>query len=244
VPSKSEQYRAELRKRRDWDAYLTAHSGLPGPRANLELLGVAGDEATEEMLWRWSRSDDEYLVTVGTAGLGRIALTDRTVLPYLELMAADTRWRVREGVAMALQRVGRQDMRRLVREMRRWSDKRPYVQRAAAAGLCEPALLKDAKVAEEVLGILDRITATVAKTPPNPPRRAGREEVRVLRLALGYCWSVAAAAAPGPAQPILERWLRSADPDVLWIMKSNFAKSRMSALGADWLATQRKRHSL
>jgi hypothetical protein len=238
VPNKADQYRAELRKQRDWDAYLIAHSGLPGPRANLELLAVAGDEATEETLWRWSRSDDEYLATVGTAGLGRSALSDRRVWARLERVAADPRWRVREGVAMALQRVGKEDMSKLLREMKTWAGKRAYVERAAAAGLCEPVLLKDVKVAEEVLAILDRITASFSQATSRS------EESRVLQKALGYCWSVAAAAAPGAAKPMLERWLRSANADVRWIMKSNFAKSRMSALGAEWLGTQRKRHSL
>ena len=33
-------------KSADWDAYLLKHSGLPGPRANLELVGVAADLGT------------------------------------------------------------------------------------------------------------------------------------------------------------------------------------------------------
>jgi HEAT repeat protein len=237
--SKADLYRAELRKRRDWDGYLRANSGLPGPRGNLELLEVAGDEATEEMLWRWSESDDEYLGAVGAAGLGRFALTDPRVMRHLERLAADPRWRVREGVAMALQRIGRRDMGRLLRSMRGWIGKRPYVQRAVAAGLCEPALLKDTEVAAQVLDVLDRITASVVASTERKS-----DEVRVLRQALGYCWSVAAAAAPERARPLFERLLASTDPDVRWIVKSNFAKSRMSALGAQWLGEQRRRHRL
>jgi hypothetical protein len=140
---------------------------------------------------------------------------------------------------MALQRVGGQDMGKLLREMRRWSKKRPYVQRAAAAGLCEPALLKDSRVAAQVLRLLDAITASLVAS-----RDRGSDEMRVLRQALGYCWSVAAAASPDAARPLLERLLASTDPDVRWIAKSNFAKSRMSALGAQWLGDQRRRHSL
>lgn len=236
MPGKADRYRAELRKRSDWDAYLKANSGLPGPRANLELLAVAGDEASAEQLWRWSGSTDEYLSACGAAGLGRFALTNSRVLPHLERLAADPRWRTREGVAMALQRVGRQDMGRLLGEMQAWARKRPYVQRAAAAGLCEPALLKDTRDAVQVLEVLDRITASLAAATD---RRT--DESRVLRQALGYCWSVAAAAAPEPAKPILERWLRSSDPDVRWIMKTNLTKARMSAMGEEWLAVRRKR---
>lgn len=230
--TKADDYRSALRKSRDWDAYLKAHSGLPGPRANLELLGVAGEEASEETLWRWSRSDDEYLAAVGAAGLGRFAFSDRKVLPHLKVLACDSRWRVREGVAMALQRMGKQDMPRMLRDVEAWSGERPYVQRAVAAGLCEPALLKDARVAQQVLAILDRITATVdATSSPNPRReREGSEERRVLRQALGYCWSVAAAAAPDAGRRMFERLMRSPDPDVQWIVKSNLGKSRMAAV--------------
>lgn len=238
--TRADGYRAELRRRKDWDAYLKANSGLPGPRANLELLAVAGDEATAQTLWRWSRSDDEYLATVGTAGLGRFALSDPRGVPHLEKMAADPRWRVREGVAMALQRMGDADWDAMLRVAMGWvwSDDL-YVRRAAAAGVCEPRLLKDAKHARQALGLVDELIANV-------PRVADRkgDAFRALRQALGYCASVAAAAAPAVGRKCFEAWLRVDDPDVRWIMKSNFAKARMSALGADWVAAERKRHSL
>jgi hypothetical protein len=52
----------------------------------------------------------------------------------------------------------------------------------------------------------------------------------VLRKALGYCWSVAAAAAPDNAMPYFEKWLRTKDKDVAWVMKTNLAKARMAGL--------------
>jgi hypothetical protein len=231
-----EAYRAELRKQSDWDAYLTAHSGLPGPRGNLELLEAVGDEAKAGELWRLARSADEYLAACGAAGLGRLAQSDSKVLPRLRELASDPRWRVREGVAMALQRLGRQSMPRLLHEMDRWADGEPYVQRAAAAGLCEPVLLKDAAEVDEVLAILDRITESVASSPD----RKG-DAFRVLRQALGYCWSVAAAAGPTAALPVLDRWLKSDDPDVVWIMRTNLTKSRMSKMGIEWVARWQRR---
>jgi hypothetical protein len=235
MPGKVEQHRQELRGRKDWEPYLKAHSGLPGPRANLELVEAVGDEAAAEQLWRWSESSDEYLALCGIAGLGRFALDDPKVLPHLRDLAADPRWRAREGVAIALQRVGKRDMARLIKEMRGWSRGTPFVQRAAAAALCEPALLKDAKEAGQVLKILDGITASVATS-----RQRKTDQFRVLRQALGYCWSVGAAAAPEPGRAIVDKWMRSNDPDVRWIMKSNLAKARMSALGVTWLAQHRR----
>jgi hypothetical protein len=231
MTSRVESYRAELRRQSDWDAYLKAHSGLPGPRGNLELLEAVGDEAKPSELWRLSRSGDEYLAACGAAGLGRLAGSDPKVLPRLRELASDPRWRVREGVAIGLQRFGHQGMPRLLEEMERWAAGGPYVQRAAAAGLCEPVLLKDPAQVEQVLAILDRITEAVASTVD----RKG-DAFRVLRQALGYCWSVAAAAHPKAARPLLERWFKSADPDVAWIMRANLAKARMAKLGPEWVA--------
>jgi HEAT repeats len=235
VPGKKDEYRRELQSCSDWDAYLKSHSGLPGPRGNLELLEVVGDIAPARELWRWSGSDDEYLAACGAAGLGRLALEDRRVLPRLRELSSDPRWRVREGVAIALQRVGLRDMPRLLEEMKSWADGSPYVQRAAAAGLCEPVLLKDPKQVKQVLVLLDRITRSVASSPD---RRS--DGFRVLRQSLGYCWSVGAAAAPDAGKGAFEKWLKSRDPDVRWIMKTNLTKSRMSALGARWVAASQK----
>jgi HEAT repeat protein len=222
-------YRAELRALQDWEPYLKKHSGLPGARANLELVEAVGDEADADRLWRMSASSDEFLALCGTAGLGRVALMEpATVMTWLKELASDPRWRVREGVAIALQRIGREDMSHLITEMQAWSAEGPYVQRAAAAGLCEPALLKTREHAVETLVILDDITTSLAAS-----RERKEDGFRVLRKALGYCWSVAAAAAPENALPYFEKWIQSKDKDVAWVIKSNLAKARMAALRAE-----------
>ena len=219
-----QHYRAELKKRRGvWEPYLKANSGLPGPRANLELVTAVGEEADADLLWRLSASSDEFLALSGTAGLGRLATTEPdTVLPWLKELAEDPRWRVREGVAIALQRLGHASMPQLVAEMEVWSKGGPLVQRAAAAGLCEPALLKKPDVVRRVLLVLDHITRSMAAT-----RDRKHEGFRVLRQAMGYCWSVAAAANPVAARPLFVKWLRSSDPDIAWVMKSNLGKARL-----------------
>lgn len=221
-----EAYRAELRRLRDWEPYLKKHSGLPGPRANLELVAAVAEEADADRLWRLSASQDEFLALCGTAGLGRIALLEpETVMKWLRELSADPRWRVREGVAIALQRLGHEDMPRLIAEMSEWARDGAFAQRAAVAGLCEPALLNGDAQTVEVLAILDRITRSMAATGD---RRS--DGFRVLRQALGYGWSVAAAAAPLNARPYIEKWLRSSDKDVAWVMKSNLGKARMAPL--------------
>ena len=224
MPSRVETYRAELRKLEHLEPYLLKHSGLPGPRANLELVNAVAEEADADTLWKLSASEDEFLALCGTAGLGRIALLEpETVMTWLRELASDPRWRVREGVAIALQRLGREDMGRLLAEMSEWADGNPYVQRAAVAALCEPPLLKGGAETVAVLAILDRITSSLAAAAD---RRS--DGFKVLRKALGYGWSVAAAAAPENSVPYLEKWLASPDADVAWVIKSNLSKSRMT----------------
>jgi len=73
-----------------------------------------------------------------------------------------------------------------------------------------------------VLLILDHVTRSMAAT-----RDRKHEGFRVLRQAMGYCWSVAAAANPAAARPLFVKWLRSSDPDISWVMKSNLGKARL-----------------
>ena len=227
MPGSVDTYRAELKKLKDWEPYLKKHSGLPGPRANLELVAAVAEEADPDRLWRLSASRDEFLALCGTAGLGRVALMEpETVMTWLRELASDPRWRVREGVAMALQRLGRENMSRLIAEMRVWSRGDAFVQRAVVAGLCDPPILKTNGDTVEVLAILDAITGMLASSTDRK-----HEGFRVLRQALGYGWSVAAAAAPQNATPYLDKWLRSTDKDVAWVMQSNLKKARMADVG-------------
>jgi hypothetical protein len=112
--------------------------------------------------------------------------------------------------------------------MAKWAEGNYYEQRAAAAALCEPRLLRDGAAAFDVLAILDRITARIAAAPPADRKS---EPFRVLRQALGYCWSVAVAADPRVGVPRFRQWLTHADLDVRWIMRENLSKKRMAGLG-------------
>ncbi|MFI4972635.1 MAG: hypothetical protein ACHP7H_08140, partial [Hyphomicrobiales bacterium] len=229
VSKRIERYREELRELKRWEPYLHKHSGLPGPRANLELVAAVAEEADADRLWRLSASSNEFLALCGTAGLGRIALMEpETVMTWLHELASDPRWRVREGVALALQRFGREHMERLLVEMRSWANEAPFIQRAAAAALCEPDLLRRPEDTVEVLMILDHITRSlgVATNRKN-------EGFQALRKTLGYCWSVAAAASRQNARPYIEKWLQSTDKDIAWVMKSNLGKARMAGFEGD-----------
>ena len=128
---KSDTDRETLRQLADWEPYLLAESGLPGPRGNLELANVVADEGDEPLFRRLLRYDaeqaptntpQEFLAFCGVVGLGRLLAEGKTrVLKDIRKRASDPRWRVREAVAMALQRWGRRDMPALLQEMKGWA---------------------------------------------------------------------------------------------------------------------------
>lgn len=78
---KVETYKNILSNLPDWDEYLLKESGLPGPRANLELLQAVVDVGTEETFIRYLNFDlrngsnnipEEFLTICGTVGLGKL----------------------------------------------------------------------------------------------------------------------------------------------------------------------------
>ncbi len=238
--SKTEHYREILRALNEWDAYLLQESGLPGPRGNLELAQVVADEGDLALFQRYTtytaeqapvNSPYEFLAFCGVVGLGRLlAAGDVSQLPVLRNHASDPRWRIREAVAMALQRLGDADMDQLLTAMQAWREGSPLEQRAAAAGLCEPRLLRQPEHASAVLHILDGITASLEQIKD---RRS--EAFLALRKGLGYCWSVAVAALPGEGQALMEKWMITPDKDVQWIMRENLKKTRLTRVDAEWV---------
>ena len=149
--NKTETYRQILSDLPDWEPYLLQESGLPGPRGNLELAQVVADLGSRELFEHFLtytaelapvNDPHEFLAFCGVVGLGRLlAEGDAKLLERLRPWASDPRWRLREGVAMALQRLGKADMPRLLKAMRVWSGGTWLEKRAAAAALAEPALL-------------------------------------------------------------------------------------------------------
>jgi len=250
----------------DWEPYLLANSNLPGPRGNLELAQVVADVGTEAQFRRWAslgpdvapeNTPECFLAFCGVVGLGGslrgavsatkqspahggdcFANTARNDAPLrtLRTLAADPRWRIREAVAMALQRWGDSDMPALLAEMVDWARGNLWEQRAAAAALCEPRLLKQPEHAAAVLRILDEITASIPALAGLRPSQGARDAFKTLRQGLAYCWSVAVAALPDAGKPLMEKWLASSDPDVRWIMRENLKKNRLAKMDTTWVA--------
>ena len=245
--SKIDDYRETLKQLKDWDSYLLAESGLPGPRGNIELAQAVadlGDAALFTRLLTFTpdkapvNSPQEFLAFCGAVGLGKlVAEGDSRWLEPLRTLASDPRWRTREGVAMALQRVGDADMPKLLATTAQWSKGGLLEQRAAAAALCEPRLLKNPAQVKRVLNILDAITTTLSKATETERKN---EDFKTLRKALGYCWSVAAAASPEEGKRRMEKWFTSTDKDARWIMRENLKKNRLAQMDAAWVAQWQK----
>jgi hypothetical protein len=138
---------------------------------DIELAQAVADVGTAKqfdrfLTWDAQRaplgSQEEFLAFCGTVGLGRLAAEgNNRVPPRLRKLASDPRWRIREGVAIALQRLGLADMGSLVAEMRRWAKGNDYERRArlegfgnARSGSCRPLVLMDQ--ATQDISALDR----------------------------------------------------------------------------------------
>jgi hypothetical protein len=262
VTGKAQAYREKLRQLEGFEAWkkvLLDESALPGPRANLELVTAAVEEGTAELfldLLAAAPASDragrgaveegellggpvdsdprlEFLAVCGAAGLGRLVGDgERRLLPRLRDLAVDERWRVREGVAMGLQRWGDRDPSGLLEEMEQWSNGHLLEQRAVVAGLCEPRLLRSPRVSRRVLELLDSITQNLVDVSD---RRC--EPFRILRKGLAYGWSVAVVADLQAGLPLMERWLTADDGDIRWLMRQNLSKARLRRAAPEWVAS-------
>ncbi len=238
-------YRRELKRLEDWDRYLLLESKLPGPRANLELARAVAEEGDREKFFRYLtfdpekapvNSQEEFLAFCGVLGLGRLlAEGDREALKPLREHASDPRWRIREAVAFALQRLGAVDMDALLEEMRRWIQGSLFERRAAVVALCEPDLIRDEPRATSALEILDSVTSSLLQVEDR-----NTEAFRVLRKGLAFCWSVAVAALPASGKRLMERWIAHEDRDVRWIMQQNLKKKRLIRLDSAWVESMQK----
>jgi hypothetical protein len=244
--TKADQYRRTLQSLESWDKFLLKESGLPGPRGNLELAQVVADLGDEKLFERYRSYDAtkaptnsplEFLAFCGVIGLGKLLAEGKTKeLKVLRRYASDPRWRIREAVAMGLQRLGEMDMDSLLRAMENWSKGNLLEQRAAAAALCEPKLLREKRDVRQVLKILNVITASIQKVKDRKS-----DDFQALKKGLGYCWSVAVAALPDEGKRAMEKWSASRDKDIVWIMRENLKKDRLARMDAAWVEASRIR---
>jgi hypothetical protein len=241
MSSRVEEYRQKLRASKDVEAFLRRHSGLPGPRGNLELAHAFALEGSPADIRRFAALDAEaapentpavFLAFCGLLGLSRmVAGGDVDAERILRRRASDPRWRVREAVATSLQLVGDDDRPSFTRIVTALARGTPLERRAAIAAVAEPRLLDDAASVGAGLRLLDRVTTSLTKAA----RPLGESE-KILRQALAYAWSVVVTADPARGKRVMEKWLTSTDAEIHWLMRQNLAKKRLQAMDSAWCA--------
>lgn len=241
--SKVNSYVEKLNNLKDWDSYLLKESGLPGPRGNLELAQAFADVAGEALIKKYismkpsdvpENSPQLFLTFCGVVGLGTLVNKGKLdFLKQLRQFASDHRWRIREAVAIALQRIGDANIGFLLQEMKGWSKGNLFEKRAAIAALCEPRLLASENVSGSVLDIIDDVTSSIVDR-----KDTKTEAFEVLRKGLAYCWSVAVAACPEKGKKLFEKWVGNGDKDVIWIVKENLKKNRLLKMDKEWVSNQ------
>lgn len=225
---------------RQWDAFLKEHSNLPGPTPNLELAKAFARIGTLMDFKKYIQYDyreapentpAEFLTFCGILGLGRYLAKyhDAGLFQMLKKRANDPRQRIREGVTIALQTIGRKRINRLLKYAKMLTEGTYLEQRAAITALCHPDLLTDRKICLEVFDLLDWVTASMTEDEAKED-----EGFELLKEALSYCWSIAVAALPEKGKSMMERWIKENHPVVKNIMRKNLEKKRLSLLEPEW----------
>ncbi len=177
---------------------------------------------------------EEFLALCGVIGLGYLAARNEGEhFNVIRKCASDPRWRIREAVALGLQKYGEAHFENLLETMVNWSEGSLLERRAAIASLCEPGLLQDEKNARKVLDLLEFVTTSILGELDRQS-----EDYRVLRKTLGYAWSVVVAAQPDVGKPRMAKWVSSNDKDIRWIMKHNLKKNRLIKMDPEWVKSQ------
>lgn len=228
--------------------YLLSHSNLPGPRGNLELAHVFGNiigdyaDVHEHAYWKLCQdylsitaeeapvnSPEEFLPFCGAIGIGAMGTVlpnrSREALTLLKKAASDSRWRLREGVAMGLQSMLSASPTNCLEKIRDWVTGGDLLEmRAAVAAVAEPLLLHDSAFNIAALELHRQI---IAQFPQIKQRKS--ETFRVLRKGLGYTLSVVVSAQPEEGFAYMESLAESRDTDILWIVRENLKKKRLSS---------------
>lgn len=228
------------------ESFLRAHSNLPGPRGNLELAHqfaalVAGRAGGGRYAEAWpvvpalasfgpeqapTGDPGEFLAFCGTLAAAAFAGSRgwrSEAWAVIRRAGEDSRWRLREAAAQAIQLAMPRDPRTPA-VLRTWAAGGSWlVQRAVVAGVADPPLLADPGFAAKALRLHEMVLARF--TAADEPRDPG---YRVLRQGLGYTLSLVVAAEPGAGFALLGRLAVRPGRDLAWVLRSNLGKARLS----------------
>jgi len=227
--------------------YLLCHSALPGRRGNIELAHVFGNimgdyaDVYEDEYWKVCQAflnisvDEapvntakEFLPFCGVIGIGAIGATLPNRCPQalslLRIAASDPRWRIREAVAMGLQRMLSASPTNCLEVINDWVDSANLLEmRATAAAVAEPLLLHNEVFNQSALNLHKKIIKQYLMIEERK-----KENARILRKALGYTLSVVVSAIPEEGFAFMAVLSEIEDTDLAWILRENLKKKRLS----------------
>jgi hypothetical protein len=232
---------------------LARVGGLPGPRANAGVVLAFANECVA----RGTRADAlvatmatldveaapgatkyEIIPMCGVAALGARAASDPTAMRALATLhdcAEDLRFRVRDGVADALARIGEARGEPLAHDLASWMD--GYFHAAAVLrAISDPKWLTRISSAAVVIERLDEGFELAKNAPRATSRYPGfKSLVEVLYLA-----PVEAAARFGvPVFEMLARWSGTKDPALREIVAKVLSAPKLSGRFAEEVARAR-----
>ena len=231
--------------------YIKRNSNLPGPRGNLEMAFAFRDtissqipsKANELMQLCTEFTNFDSLVAptndpmemvpfCGIIGIGRIGSLNEFHTKCLELVhfhATDERWRMREGIAMALSDLIGSHSEETISQLEIWMQDADWlIYRGIVAGFAEPKILRDEYISKTALRFHDRILEQVLMN-----ENSKNEEFKVLVKALKYTVSVVAAVDPEAGFTFIDKWIRKKSKLISSIIKSNLQKNRLIKLDKD-----------
>lgn len=210
------------------ERFIVENSGLPGPRANLELAFALSEIYEDvDVLTKWIGIDAHqagvndprsFLPFCAAVGLGRIyaKTKDKKILRILKTLAGDDRWRIREAAAFGFQKIGEGDIPELKRIFYEWvgkSDNRE--KRAVLVSLAHPKIL-DKNTARYCFEILEDVLENMERD----------EDFEILKKGLDFTISVYTAAYPEYGFSFMEKWI-GRDKVIDRIIESNLKKNRL-----------------
>lgn len=227
--------------------YFVANSNLPGRRANLEMAAAFAEVIEEsilnniDMIWNFcinsiGISEDkaptnnpmEIVPFCGSWGVGLIGSISEVyfheAMSLLREGANDPRWRMREAVAFGIQKILEKRSQAMIQELMSWIGRNNWLEmRAIAAGVALPKFLAEYENAKSALD-LHKLIFEKIKTAND--RRS--EDFKTLRKGLGYTLSVVVCNIPDEGFQEMEELIKTQDHDILWIIKNNLKKKRLT----------------
>ena len=233
---------------RPLEYYLREQSRLPGSRANLELVNdisnlfaaIVSEQPDEvQKLLHYlvvdektvgSNTPDEFIVLCGVVAFGACAAVRSAwrgeIFALLGEFASSSAWRVREGVAIAFQRLLPVVPEETIEYLMELATKgNCFQQRASIAAIAEPPLLHTPAMIDAALAIQQLVLERLHAMPVTERKR---EDVRALRQALGYTVSVVVAATPERGFALMRECVTWGDADINWVLRENLKKKRLA----------------